>query len=264
MALLIGTSGWHYAHWRRGFYPPGLAASQWLDFYARRFATVELNNAFYRLPEATTFAGWRRALPEGFVVAVKVSRYLTHVRRLREPAEPVERLMSRAGELGPALGPLLLQLPPNLRIDLPALDETLRRFPGDARVAVECRHQSWFVPELREVLARHGAALCLTATGRAHSPLWRTTDWGYVRFHRGTARPEGCFGPTALATWAGRLADLWPADADVFAYFNNDGAGCAPRDARRFAAAAGRAGLEPTRVPGPRETPVAGPGPAGS
>ena len=257
MALLIGTSGWHYRHWRGGFYPQELTSGEWLGYYAERFATVELNNAFYRLPEAATFAGWRRSLPEGFVVSVKASRYLTHVRRLQDPAEPVARLMERAGALGPALGPILLQLPPTLRIELDRLDATLAAFPGGTRVAVECRHPSWFTDDLRRLLERHGAALCLAVTGRSHPPTWRTAEWGYVRFHRGMARPGGCFGRGALATWADRLADLWPAGAQVFAYFNNDGAGCALRDARRFAAAAGRAGLHPTRVPGPRDTPVA-------
>ncbi len=256
MPLLIGTSGWHYAHWRGGLYPSDLPSSHWLEFYAQRFATVELNNAFYRLPEAATFAAWRRSLPEDFVVAVKVSRYLTHVKRLRDPAEPVARLLARATELGPALGPFLLQLPPTLQVDVDALDATLAAFPRGTRVAVEFRHPSWFVPAVRSVLERRRAAACLSATGRSHPPLWRTADWGYLRFHRGEARPPGCFGTTALTTWAHRLAHLWPPGAEVFAYFNNDTSGCAPRDARRLAAIARRAGLAPTRVPGATETPV--------
>ncbi len=256
MPALIGTSGWHYQHWKGGFYPPGVAASRWLGYYAERFATVELNNAFYRLPEASTFAGWASAVPDGFVVAVKASRYLTHVRRLHDAAGPVGLLVERASHLGDKLGPILLQLPPTLRVDAAGLDRTLAAFPASVRVAVEPRHDSWFVDDTRAVLESRGAALCLADGGPSRPPLWRTASWGYVRFHRGRGRPESCYGRAALATWAGRLAGLWPASADVFAYFNNDAHGCAVRDARRFATAVARAGLEPTRVPGVRETPI--------
>lgn len=259
MPVLIGTSGWHYQHWKGGFYPRGVPASRWLAHYAERFDTVELNNAFYRLPEASTFSMWARTLPAGFVVAVKMSRYLTHVKRLRDPKEPVQRFMERARGLGPKLGPVLLQLPPNLQIDLPALDAVLDASPGRVRVAVELRHASWFVPATRELLESRGAALCIADTAGGlgfNSPLWRTTDWGYVRFHAGRAHPHPCYGRAALEKWARRLAELWPDHSDVFAYFNNDEHGCAPRDARRFALAVSRSGLRPTRVPTVRETPI--------
>jgi uncharacterized protein YecE (DUF72 family) len=259
--VLVGTSGWHYQHWKSCFYPPRLPASRWLEHYAGRFGTVEINNAFYRLPEAATFGMWARTLPDDFVVAVKMSRYLTHVKRLRDPTEPVGRFMERARELGPKLGPVLLQLPPNLRIDLAALDQVLAAFPPPVRIATELRHPSWFVPETRQLLESRRAALCVANTSGGlgfNSPVWRTADWGYVRFHAGRARPAGCYGPTALRTWAGRLAEIWPDRSDLFVYFNNDGHGCAPRDARRFALAVSRAGLTPTRVPGPRETPLCG------
>ena len=257
--MLIGTSGWHYGHWRNGFYPKGLAASRWLGYYAERFDTVEINNAFYRLPEASTFSMWAATLPAGFVVAVKMSRYLTHVKRLREPFEPVQRFMERARHLGPKLGPVLLQLPPNLRIDLDALEAVLAEFPAGVRVAVELRHDTWFVPETRRLLESRGAAMCVAHTHGGlgvTSPLWRTADWGYVRFHAGQSRPFPCYGRAALDGWAARLADLWPDRADVYAYFNNDEHGCAPRDARRLALALRRAGRTPSRVPGPRETPL--------
>ncbi|HUZ10293.1 MAG TPA: DUF72 domain-containing protein [Acidimicrobiales bacterium] len=256
MPVLIGTSGWHYRHWRGGFYPAPLPARSWLEHYAQRFATVEVNSAFYRLPEAATFANWAAVLPDDFVVSVKASRYLTHVRRLRDPEEPVRRLMERASELGSKLGPVLVQLPPNLRIDTPALARCLKAFPPGTRTAVELRHESWFVPAARRVLEEVGAAACLTDTAGHPGPLWRTTDWGYLRFHGGRGRPPSCYGRAALATWARRLAELWPGTADVFVYFNNDAHGCAPRDARRFAAAVRRAGLPATRVPPASETPL--------
>jgi uncharacterized protein YecE (DUF72 family) len=252
MPVWIGTSGWQYAHWRDRFYPRDVPQRRWLEYYADRFETVELNNAFYRLPERSTFEQWRERTPSGFVVAVKASRYLTHIRRLKEPEEPVARLMERAQGLGDRLGPVLLQLPPNLPADLERLDATLRCFPSHVRVAVEPRHDTWFSEECRQLLEQRGAAFCLADRGGVLGPLWRTTDWGYVRFHQGRALPPPCYGRNALARWAARLAALFAPGEDVYAYFNNDPLGCALRDAVRFASAAGRAGLEPTRVMSPR------------
>jgi uncharacterized protein YecE (DUF72 family) len=254
--LYVGTSGWQYRHWRGRFYPRGLAARVWLDHYAERFATVEINNTFYRLPPRETFAGWAGRFPRDFVIAVKASRYLTHIRRLRDPHDPVRLLLERAEPLGARLGPILVQLPPNLRVDAERLDETLRAFGRSVRVAVEPRHESWFTDEIRSVLERRGAALCLADRGsRAVTPLWRTADWGYVRFHFGRARPRSCYGRSALAHWVERVADLW-GDDDVYAYFNNDGEGCAVRDAVVFAHLAETRGLHPTRVPRRGEAPV--------
>jgi uncharacterized protein YecE (DUF72 family) len=249
MPVLVGTSGWQYRHWRGRFYPPGVAQARWLEHYAARFATVESNAAFYRLPEADTFRAWAERTPDDFVMAVKASRYLTHVRRLRDPAAPVARLLERAAAMGPKLGPVLLQLPPDLRLAPELLATTLARFPPEVRVAVEPRHDSWWTDELRALLVEHRAALCLADSPRRRTPAWRTTDWGYLRLHEGRASPHPCYGRTALATWARRLAELWPASAELHVYLNNDPAGCALRDARWFALAAARAGLQPTRVP---------------
>ena len=258
MPLLIGTSGWHYQHWKGGFYPAGLPQKKWLSYYAERFDTVELNNAFYRLPAREAFERWAAQLPDGFSVTVKASRYLTHIRRLRDPGDPVALLVERSLGLGDKLGPFLLQLPPNLKADTDSLDATLKAFPSYTRVAVEVRHLSWFTDECRRVLERHNSAMCLADGGPVKVPNWRTADWGYVRFHRGRASPESCYGVAALRTWARRLAVHWRPAEDVFAYFNNDAHGCAPRDARKFALAAQRAGLEPSRVPRARETPLTG------
>ncbi|MGH2694722.1 MAG: DUF72 domain-containing protein [Actinomycetota bacterium] len=250
MPVLIGTSGWMYRDWRRCFYPDGVAQKQWLEHYADRFDTVESNSAFYRLPERKTFEDWARRTPRDFVWAVKMSRFLTHVRRLRQSAEPVKRFLDHARGLGPKLGPVLLQLPPNLKADLGALDETLQRMGNRARVVVEFRHESWFTDETEALLRERGAALCLADRGsKPVSPLWRTADWGYLRLHEGTASPHPCYGRAALETWAQRLAELWGPRAEVFVYFNNDTRGCALSNARTFARAVERAGLEPTRVP---------------
>ncbi|SDJ83435.1 DUF72 domain-containing protein [Nonomuraea jiangxiensis] len=232
MTWLVGTSGWQYRHWRGVLYPPGLPMRLWLETYAEEFATVESNNAFYRLPTADSFAGWRDRTPEGFVMAVKASRFLTHIKRLADPEEPVERLMGAAAELKGKLGPILLQLPPTLKVAPDRLDRCLGCFPAGTRVAVEPRHDSWWTQEVREILDRHGAALCWAdRLGRPQSPLWRTADWGYVRLHEGRAGWE--YGDKALKTWAGRLHEAgWQ---DVYVYFNNDPEGAAVRNARRFA-----------------------------
>jgi uncharacterized protein YecE (DUF72 family) len=251
----VGTSGWHYAHWRGGFYPSGLPAVRWLDYYAERFATVEINNVFYRLPPAETFDRWRKELPDGFVVAVKASRYITHVRRLKDTGA-VTTLMDRATHLGDRLGPVLLQLPPNLAVDADALDATLAAFGPSTRVAVEARHPSWFVDDVRSVLESRRAALCLVDGGPVKVPVWRTASWTYLRLHGGRAQPPSCYGRSPLATWVKRLAELWSPSDDAYCYFNNDAHGCALRDARRFAVVAGRAGLRPSRVPARNETPV--------
>lgn len=256
LPLLIGTSGWQYKHWKGAFYPAPIVQSAWLAYYAANFETVELNNSFYRLPDASAFEGWRERLPQGFVVAVKASRYLTHVKRLRDPQGPVQLLMERASHLQDRLGPVLLQLPPNLQADLDLLGLTLRAFPGDVRVAVEFRHPSWFSTACRRLLERYGSAMCIADGGAVVTPLWRTADWGYVRFHRGKASPESCYRVAALRGWAGRIAGEWEAAETVYAYFNNDLHGCAPRDARAFASAARRVGLVPSRVPARGTTPL--------
>lgn len=217
---------------------------------------MEVNATFYRLPGPATFAEWRRRTPEGFVLAVKASRYLTHLRRLRDPAEPVARLMAAAGALGPRLGPVLVQLPPDMRRDVGALAATLEAFPDGVRVAVEPRHESWMTAETAALLERHDAALCLVDRRGPAGPVRRTAGWGYLRLHGGRARPAPCYGPRALESWAARLAGLFAPEETVYAFFNNDGAGCAPRDARVLARALARAGLAPTRVPARGDTPV--------
>lgn len=241
--LIVGTSGWQYADWRGGFYPPGLPQRWWLRHYAEHFGTVEVNSVFYRLPPRDTFAQWHDQLPEGFLMAVKMSRYLTHIKRLRDPAEPVERFLGVAGALGDRLGPVLLQLPPTLRADPEALAATLRCFPGHVRVAVEPRHRSWWTDEVRAVLRAHGAALCWAdRLGRPRTPLWRTADFGYLRMHEGRAHPRPRYGRAALDAWLTRVAAAFPARAPVYVYFNNDPGGAAVADAQALAARAAAPG----------------------
>jgi uncharacterized protein YecE (DUF72 family) len=249
MPLLIGTSGWQYKHWKDRFYA-GVPQRAWLEHYAERFQTVELNNSFYMLPKESAFESWRKRTPGDFIVGVKISRYLSHIKRLKDPHEPVERFMKHARWLGPKLGPLLLQLPPNLKIDLPALEETLGLFPPDVRVAVEFRHDTWFVDEVKDLLTARNAAFVLADRGsQPITPLWRTADWAYVRWHQGTEPPWPCYSTEDMREWVARIAALWGPDDDVYAYFNNDPAGCALRDAIVFAEEGEKAGFTTTRVP---------------
>jgi uncharacterized protein YecE (DUF72 family) len=247
--IRIGTSGWQYKDWRERFYPAGLPQRRWLEHYAGHFSTVEINNAFYRLPERDTFAQWRERTPDDFCVAVKMSRYLTHIKRLRDPAEPVARFVARAAALGDKLGPVLVQLPPNLRADPDALATALAEFPREVRIAVEPRHASWWTDEIREVLTRHRAALCWAdRRSRPITPLWRTTDFGYLRLHEGRARPWPRYGSAALGAWLDRVAAELP-DVPTYVYFNNDPGGSAITDATAMAGLARRLGLDVTRTP---------------
>ena len=244
--LLIGTSGWQYRDWRGRLYPPELPQSRWLEHFAGTFGVVEVNNAFYRLPERRTFEQWRERTPDDFLFAVKMSRYLTHIKRLTDPAEPVDRFLSRAAALGDKLGPVLLQLPPTLAVDVAKLDDTLSRFPPHVRVAVEPRHDSWWIGEVRDVLKRHGAALCWAdRRSRPLTPLWETAGFGYLRMHEGRAKPWPRYGRRALAGWLERL----PRDRTVWVFFNNDPGGAAVTDAAALARLARRRSFEVSRTP---------------
>ncbi|MCU1456157.1 MAG: hypothetical protein JWL73_249 [Actinomycetia bacterium] len=237
MALLVGTSGWQYRDWRGAFYPRDLPQREWLAHYAAAFPTVELNNSFYRLPERKNFERWAASTPSDFRFAVKASRYLTHIKRLQDPQEPVQRMLDHARGLGRKLDVVLLQLPPTLQCDMQRLEATLASFPGGAdrvRVALEVRHPSWCVDPVYDLLRRTGTALCLTDRRNRVSPLVRTADWCYVRLHEGTASPGPSYGRAALRHWAGRIHDLYGSDPDGYVYFNNDPTGAAIRNARTF------------------------------
>ena len=231
MAILVGTSGFDYKDWRGPFYPRFIKGGDRLAYFAEHFDTVELNVTFYRMPAASAFRGWRDAVPDGFVFAVKASRYLTHIKRLVDPRDSVEYLMERASLLGDRLGPILLQLPPSMEIDLDRLERTLEAFGSSVRVAVEPRHKSWFVPELCDVLRRYDAAFVMAdRRSRPITPLWSSAGWIYLRLHEGRATPRPCYGRSALRSWVGRLDSA----RDGYVYFNNDHRACAVANARTF------------------------------
>jgi uncharacterized protein YecE (DUF72 family) len=227
--IRVGTSGWQYADWRERFYPPGVPQREWLSFYAQRFTTTEVNNSFYRLPAEGVFARWREVTPPGFVMAVKASRFLTHMRRLREPEEPVQRLWSRATELGDRLGPVLFQLPPRFPADAGRLAALLDTLPARMHAAFEFRDPSWHTASIFDLLAGKDAALVWADRPGARISLPLTATWSYLRFHQGRTKAPGYMGEK-LRRWAGRIAELPVQHAYV--YFNNDPGGAAVRDAR--------------------------------
>ncbi len=234
-ALRVGCSGWQYRHWRDDFYPPGLPATRWLEHYASCFDTVEINNSFYRLPEPHTFAAWQTRVPPDFRFAVKASRYLTHRRKLSDPREPVERLLSRAVHLGPTLGPVLYQLPPRWSLNLERLEAFLQVLPSDVTHVIEFRDPTWYVDAVFNALAAHGVSLCLHDMAGSATGLHRVGPVVYLRFH-GPARYQGTYSDERLATAARWCRAQLAEGTAVHAYFNNDIGGHAPRDAVRFRA----------------------------
>ena len=190
------------------------------------------------------FRKWRDATPVDFRFTVKASRFLTHQKRLHDPAEPVARLLRHASGLGSKLGPVLLQLPPDLQADKARLKEVLDAFGGRVRVACEFRHPSWNSDDILQILESRNAALCLTDRKGRHGPLVRTADWAFVRLHEGTASPPPCYGPRALHSWADRIMELFGDRFDGYVYFNNDRHACAVENARTFRSVARSAGLD--------------------
>lgn len=227
----IGCSGWEYKHWRGDFYPASLPKSRWFEHYSNIFDTVEINNTFYRLPEKGTFAAWATRAPHGFLYAVKASRFLTHMKKLKEPEEPLRRLFSRMAPLSTHRGPVLYQLPPGWKLDYARLEYFLQVLPKGFRHVLEFRDPSWYADTVLTLLEQHGVALCLhdmrgSATGRE-----RIGPFVYVRFHGATGNYGGGYPDRRLAEWANWLRHCRRTNIEIYAYFNNDVGGHAPRNA---------------------------------
>jgi uncharacterized protein YecE (DUF72 family) len=228
----IGCSGWNYPHWRERVYPKGLPQSRWLEHYATLFDTVEVNNTFYRLPSPKSVAGWVQRTPPEFMLAVKASRYLTHIKRLTDLGRGVERFFACIEPLVESrkLGPVLWQLPGNFRRDDERLASALGQLPP-GRHCFEFRHASWFAPEVYELLRTHAAALVIgDDPTRAFQTHELTADWTFVRFHRGRRGRNGNYSESELDEWKRRIA-AWRSQIEVYAYFNNDWNGYAVKNA---------------------------------
>jgi uncharacterized protein YecE (DUF72 family) len=235
MTIQIGTSGWVYDHWRGTFYPEGLRQADWLGYYAREFDTVEINYTFYRLPSETAFDRWREQAPPGFLYAVKASRFLTHFKKLKDPEEPLQRFFERAGHLDKTLGPVLYQLPPRWRANLPRFERFLATLPQGYSHVVEFRDPSWLVEDVFRLMERYRVAHCIHDMHPLQVPLRITAPPAYVRFH-GDLAHGGDYQHATLGIWAGRIDDWHSQGLDIFAYFNNDVAGYAVKNARMLRA----------------------------
>lgn len=235
MAMLrIGTSGWHYMHWVGPFYPANTRAEDFLPYYAARFNTVEINSTFYGLPSQETVTAWRDRTPEDFLFACKASRYITHMKKLKDPGASTERFLATVATLGRKLGPILFQLPPRWHADADRLDRFLARLPPDHRYAFEFRDETWFNDAVFDVLRHHGAALCAYEIAGRAAPLVATAGFDYVRLHGPGEAYRGRYPDDALDAWAKRFDGWLAAGRDVYCYFDNDEAGYAAGDAARL------------------------------
>jgi uncharacterized protein YecE (DUF72 family) len=230
--IRIGTSGWQYRHWLGTFYPPESRPSKLLETYATHFDTVEVNNTFYRLPAATVFERWRKASPQGFLFAVKGSRFLTHMRKLKDPEDSLRLLLKRAEALEGKLGPILFQLPPRWRCDLDRLDVFLDALPSGHRYALELRDKSWLNDKVYEAMRRRNVAFCIYDLAGSESPHEVTADFAYVRLHGpGERAYEGSYTEADLRRWATEIEGWQHTLNAVYVYFDNDQGGYAPRNA---------------------------------
>ena len=228
MRLHVGTSGYNFAEWKGSFYPEKLPAAQMLSYYAERLATVEINYTFYRMPSPKTIAGWDAATPPGFTFVLKAPQRITHIARLRDIDDPLRYFLELARKLGTKLGPVLFQLPPNFKMDLPRLGDLLTQFPPDLRCAWEFRHESWFSDDVYDALRKSNAAMCVADTENGTTPLVATASWGYFRL-----RDEG-YAPDDLARWVETVRRLGAAWQDAYVFFKHEESGIGPKLAQQF------------------------------
>ncbi|MFC6997536.1 DUF72 domain-containing protein [Rufibacter roseus] len=223
----IGTSGWHYNHWKGNFYPPGVTSKQFTEYYLRYFRTVEINNSFYRLPTAETFASWRTSVPDDFLFAVKGSRYITHMKKLKDPQQGLSLLLGNAQALEEKLGPILFQLPPMWRVNVERLRDFLKALPPYFRYTFEFREPSWYNEEIYALLREHNHAFCIYELAGHMSPLEVTADFVYVRLHGPGGKYQVSYSDSALQWWATACHNWASQGKDVFVYFDNDQEGYA-------------------------------------
>jgi uncharacterized protein YecE (DUF72 family) len=220
--IRVGTSGWHYDHWKKRFYPADLPKSKWFGYYAEHFDTVEINNTFYQLPKEETFENWHKEALSDFLYTVKANRYITHLKRLKDPEEPLERFFERVNLLKKNLGPILYQLPPNFHKDIDRLRTFLKVLPKKPLAVFEFRHESWYSEDTYELLNQFNIGFCTHDLFGKASQRIITGDIVYVRFHGTTGRYSGNYSESALQEWADWIKDNLKGARAVYAYFNND------------------------------------------
>lgn len=223
-----------YDHWRERFYPPELPKTRWFSHYCRHFSTVELNSSFYHLPSVKAFATWREKSPEGFAYAVKVSRFITHFKKLQDVDELLDTFLFRARILEDKLGPLLYQLPPSMHRNDAVLESFLRLLPRDLKHVVEFRSKSWFEDGAYHLLRKHNVGFCIYDLPGTTTPLVATADFAYVRFHGSTGLYDSCYTDSELQTWAKRISKIGKTLSAVYVYFNNDSHAFAVSNAERL------------------------------
>jgi uncharacterized protein YecE (DUF72 family) len=236
----IGCSGWVYKHWRGILYPEGLPQTRWFQRYAEEFDTVEINASFYRLPVAKTFDGWREKAPENFHYAVKVNRFITHMKKLVGVEQALNDFTALARRLEDKLGPLLYQLPPSLKIDLERLESFLKIIPRDLNNVFEFRNKSWYVPETSALLDRYGASFCVHDMPGSKTERIAVGPIGYVRFHGGEGKYWGRYSDDGLLSWTDWILDQSGRGRAVWCYFNNDIHGHAIHDAQTLKSMVGQ------------------------
>lgn len=234
--LYIGTSGWHYKHWIGTFYPGDIKESRQFSYYLKDFSSVELNNPFYRLPSKETFTNWRLSVPEGFLFSVKASRYITHMKKLKDPKESVKQFFDHVKMLREKLGPILFQLPPRWKINKERLEEFLKVLPKKYRYVFEFRNTTWYEDEIFELLKKYNCAFCIYELNGHTTPLAVTADFVYIRLHGPGAKYKGSYSKTILKKWKQKCSEWLKQNKDVFIYFDNDQEGYAAFNAKELKA----------------------------
>jgi len=229
--ILIGTSGWNYKHWQGPFYDKDLKQENWLDYYSKKFSTVEINNSFYNLPERKTLQLWKETTPSGFIFSVKASRYITHMKKLNEPEDALNRFLKRITVLDEKLGPVLFQLPPKWHINRERLADFLKLLSKDFRYVFEFRDETWWDESIYQLLEKHNAAFCIYDLNRRLSPKKVTTDFVYVRLHGPEDAYQGLYDKQTLSGWAGSFSAYTDNVTKIYCYFDNDQKGYAAQNA---------------------------------
>jgi len=231
-SIFVGTSGWHYKHWKGTFYPEDIKAANQFHKYSEDFSTVEINNSFYRLPPKSVFAEWRKSSPPDFLYAVKASRFITHMKKLKVDPQEIQNFFTHARQLKEKLGPILFQLPPHWKVNIERLESFVKGLPKGHQYTIEFRNQTWYTEEVYDVLKKYNVAFCIYELDGHVSPIITTADLVYIRLHGPGAKYQGSYSDEVLGEWAARIQRWKRAGKSVFVYFDNDQEGYAAFNAK--------------------------------